>query len=300
MYSYSIIQWLFFFYFYCFFGWCFESGYVSLKKKKWVNRGFMKGPFLPLYGSGAIMMLVVSKPFLEHWWAVYIAGCIGATILEYVTGVVMEALFKVRYWDYSKVPFNFRGHICLGSSLAWGGLTLFMNYVLHSPIEQLVLMIPNGMLTVVTLLLTVYIAGDFALAFKAALDFRDVLVQMERAHNELHKLQKRLDVVIAVADDEWSSRKEAWSEGFEQTKEAIAESLEQKKEIVMESLEHGKDSLADALRMEELKKNIENHLHLVKDLKALRRQITNNPSMNSIKYKEVLEELKKKLTEKKK
>lgn len=300
MYSYSIIQWLFFFYFYCFFGWCFESTYVSLKKKKWVNRGFMKGPFLPLYGSGGIMMLVVSKPFLEHWWAVYIAGCIGATILEYVTGVVMEALFKVRYWDYSKVPFNFQGHICLGSSLAWGGLTLFMNYVLHSPIERLVLMIPHGILTVVTLLLTVYIAGDFALAFKAALDFRDVLVQMEKAWNELHRLQKRLDVVIAVADDEWSSRKETWSEDLEQTKEAIAESLGQKKEIVRESLEHGKDSIADALRMEELKGKIENHLHAVKDLSGLRRQIMNNPSMNSVKYKEVLEELKKKLSEKKK
>lgn len=63
MYSYTLIQWLFLFYFYCFCGWCFESAYVSLKSRKPVNRGFMKGPFLPLYGSGAIMMLVVSKPF---------------------------------------------------------------------------------------------------------------------------------------------------------------------------------------------------------------------------------------------
>ena len=66
MYHYTIIQWLFFFYFYCFFGWCFESAYVSLKKRCFVNRGFMRGPFLPLYGSGAIMMLVVSMPFQDH------------------------------------------------------------------------------------------------------------------------------------------------------------------------------------------------------------------------------------------
>ena len=146
MYSYTIIQWLFFFYFYCFFGWCFESCYVSLKSKRWVNRGFMKGPFLPLYGSGAILLLVVSKPFIGHWWAVYIAGCIGATILEYFTGVAMEALFKVRYWDYSNQPFNFQGHICLGCSLAWGGLTLLMNYVIHKPVEKLVLAIPDNIL----------------------------------------------------------------------------------------------------------------------------------------------------------
>ncbi len=89
MYSYTIIQWLFFFYFYCFFGWCFESCYVSLKSKRWVNRGFMKGPFLPLYGSGALLLLVVSKAFIGDWCAGYIAGCIGATIFEYFTGVAM-------------------------------------------------------------------------------------------------------------------------------------------------------------------------------------------------------------------
>ena len=95
MYHYSIIKWLFFFYFYCFFGWIFESAYVSLRSKKFVNRGFMRGPFLPIYGSGAIMMLVVSMPFQDNIFLTYIAGCIGATVLELVTGVAMEALFKV-------------------------------------------------------------------------------------------------------------------------------------------------------------------------------------------------------------
>ncbi len=66
MYPYTVTQWLFFFYFYCFFGWCFESSYVSLKNRRRVNRGFMRGPFLPLYGSGAIMMLVASSPFQSN------------------------------------------------------------------------------------------------------------------------------------------------------------------------------------------------------------------------------------------
>ena len=95
MFGYSGFQWLFFFYMYCFFGWCFESTFVSLKSGKLVNRGFMRGPFLPLYGSGAIMMLVVSMPFRDNVLLTYVAGVIGATALEYVTGVVMEALFKV-------------------------------------------------------------------------------------------------------------------------------------------------------------------------------------------------------------
>ena len=82
------------------------------------------------------MMLVVSMPFQDNLVMVYIAGCIGATVLEYVTGVTMEALFKVRYWDYSKNKFNFQGHICLGSSLAWGGLTILMTEFIHKPIEH--------------------------------------------------------------------------------------------------------------------------------------------------------------------
>lgn len=327
MFSYSIMQWLFIFYFYCFFGWCFESTYVSLKSRKWVNRGFMKGPFLPLYGSGAVMMLVVSKPFLDHWWAVYIAGFIGATLLEYVTGVVMEALFKVRYWDYSEQPFNFQGQICLGSSLAWGGLTLLMNYVIHKPVERVVLAIPSNVLSVVTILLTCYIAGDFVLSFKAALDLRDILVRMEKVKEELARVQKRLDVIAAVTGEDWAQRKEAITESVGQKKDAI-------KDALSEGIGRTKDVLVDKLRIEELKDSIEKSLTALKDgvrrrtdeysddtreeimdLKTeyelnaasherlrshrdLNRRIRNNPTMSSRKYKDVLDELKDKAEEK--
>lgn len=220
MYAYSVIQWLFFFYFYCFAGWCIESAYVSLKQKKPVNRGFMRGPFLPLYGSGAIMMLVVSMPFREHLVFVYIAGCIGATILEYVTGVTMEALFKVRYWDYSDLRFNFRGHICLGTSLSWGLLTILMTRLVHKPVERLVLGVPGTVLTVLTLVLTVGIACDFALSVKAAIDLRDILVMMEKAKEELVHIQKRLDVILALADSDIQARREEWNEAREARAEA--------------------------------------------------------------------------------
>lgn len=220
MYSYSIVQWLFFFYFYCFVGWCIESAYVSLRTRKLTNRGFMRGPFLPLYGSGAIMMLVVSMPFQEYLPLVYVAGCIGATALEYVTGVTMEALFKVRYWDYSDKKFNFQGHICLGTSLAWGLLTILMTRLVHRPVERLVLAIPGTVLTVLTLALTVVIACDFALSFKAAMDLRDILVMMEKAKEEMMHIQKRLDVIIALADSDLQARREEWNETKENWIEA--------------------------------------------------------------------------------
>lgn len=303
MYEYSIIQWLFFFYFYCFFGWCFESTYVSIKSKRFVNRGFMRGPFLPLYGSGAIMMLLVSKPFQEHIVLVYIAGCIGATVLEYVTGVVMEALFKVRYWDYSNQPFNFQGHICLGSSLAWGFLTIAMTEFIHKPVERFVLSVPSGILTPVTLVLTALICADFALAFKAAMDLRDVLIKMEKAKEELMHIQKRLDVIIAFTNETIETRVEDLKESVEDLKENIEGKLENLKNQSQlkpsDYLESVKEELLE-LRIK-YRRNVEDRERLsgLKDF-FQRDLIRANPTMSSERFKEALEELKQRAGEKKK
>lgn len=138
MYSYHFREWLSFFYFYCVFGWCFESTYVSLKNRHLTNRGFLRGPWLPLYGSGAILVLWLTLPFQETPALVYVVGALGATVLEYATGETMVRLFKVRYWDYSGQKFQYRGHICLSSTIAWGFLSLLMVYVVHKPVEQFI------------------------------------------------------------------------------------------------------------------------------------------------------------------
>lgn len=253
MYEYSMAQWFFLFYFYCFIGWCIESTYVSLKSKKFVNRGFMRGPFLPIYGSGAIMMLVVSRPFSNSLILTFIAGCLGATALEYVTGVLMEALFKVRYWDYSNQPFNYKGYICLGSTLAWGGLTILMTRVIHTPIESMLLSLPVVVVNIVVLILTNVIAVDVAFAFREAMDLRDVLIAMEKAKEELARMQKRLDVMIAVMDD-----------AADDWKEELGQKIETKVERIMEKSEMKKQ--AKEYRTEELLDSVEGRITRLKQL----------------------------------
>ena len=305
MYSYTAIQWLFFFYFYCFFGWCFESAYVSIKKKHLVNRGFMRGPFLPLYGTGGFMMLLVSSPFQDNIVLVYIAGCVGATVLEYVTGVVMEALFKVRYWDYSNQPLNFQGHICPGSSLAWGLLTILMTEFMHKPVERFVLSIPLNVLTPITLVLTAFIGADFALSFKAAMDLRDVLVKMEKAKEELLRIQKRLDVIIAVTNEEISNKKEAFAEDIEVRVDDLKESIEEKLTNLKNISQTKTSDYLDSVREEilELKvkyaRNVEDRERLsgLKDF-FQRNLVRSHPSMSSKRFKEALEELKQHAEEK--
>ena len=302
MYHYTVIQWLFFFYFYCFFGWCFESTYVSIKSRKLTNRGFMRGPFLPIYGSGAIMMLVVSMPFHDNIVLTYIAGCIGATALEYVTGVTMEALFKVRYWDYSKNKFNFQGHICLGSTLAWGVLTIVMTEFVHVPVERFVLSIPSQVLTIITLVLTVCIVADFALSFKAAIDLRNVLVKMEQAKEELVHIQKRLDVIIALANEDRENRKEEFTENVAELKGSIENKLESLRHAVQtrpsEYLESVKEELLELKTKYAVNLEKQNNLSTLKDF-FQRDMIRSNPSMTSVKFKEALEELKQKAAAKK-
>ena len=302
MHHYTAIQWLFFFYFYCFFGWVFESTYVSIKSRHFVHRGFMRGPFLPIYGSGAIMMLVVSMPFQDNLILTYLAGCVGATLLELVTGMTMEALFKVRYWDYSNQKFNYKGHICLSSTIAWGFLTIFMTQFLHKGVEKLVLSIPYNILTILTVVLSVYIVADFTLSFKAAMDLRDVLIGLDKARAEMEKIQKRLDVLIAVANDERETRKlereeraDEWMENLEDRFSKVREHLTTNPGAFMDNV---KDELAELRSKYLVEKEHRLQFDRLKDFYQ-RSLIKGNPGMYSRKFNEALEELKKAVNERK-
>ena len=197
MYEYGWYQWLAFFYIYCFFGWIFESTYVSVKKGHFVNRGFLRLPMLPIYGTGAVMMLWVSLPVRDSLLLVYTSGAIAATILEYVTGWGMERLFKVKYWDYSNMRFQLNGYICLSSTIAWGFLTVLLTEILHPPIARYVLGIPLGVLLVCIGGITVLFVLDAVQSVKEALDLAKVLDAMTNMRAELDDLQVQMALLKA-------------------------------------------------------------------------------------------------------
>ena len=299
MFGYNGVQWLFLFYFYCFAGWCFESVFVSLKSHKWVNRGFMRGPFLPLYGSGAIMMLVVSMPYADNIPLTYVAGVFGATALEYVTGVAMVALFKMRYWDYSNRFLNFQGHICLRSSLTWGLFTDLMTRVIHRPIESMMYRIPGQVLYYATVVLTIYIVADFTLSFKAALDLRDIMVKIMKAREELERMQKRLDVLIAFNNEEKEQKRLDRGERRESRLADLTASLEQAFAAIKEAFLSRPTAYGESVREEiaELRGKFSLYREREKGYGRLldfykRDMIRNNPTMRSDEYESAFEELK--------
>lgn len=320
MYQYSVSQWFLFFYLYCFLGWCVESTYVSIKDFHPVNRGFLKGPFLPLYGSGAIVMLVVSMPFRDNLVYTYLAGCAGATILEYITGVMMEKLFKVRYWDYSRLKFNFQGQICLGTTLSWGLLTVLLTRFLHRPVEKYVLTLTVNQVRVIVAVLTVIVGIDFVISFRAAIDLKNILIKMDAAKKELLSIQRRLTEMLDYAAhvtngiaEGITSHTFGIAESFTGKKDEISQNISLRFEEMKQSLEDKFSRFGDFLKnrqgvdengMEEefleLKAQYQKNLqppkgrNPIKDA-ILKRMIRSNPDMTSGIFRDSLEELKAKL-----
>ena len=206
---YTFSMWLFFFYFYCFLGWIWETCYVSVLKAKWVNRGFMRGPFLPIYGSGATVVLVFPLPFRDNAGLVFVVGMVSATVLEYFTGAAMERMFHVRYWDYSSQRLNLNGHICLTSSLAWGVFSVILTLYGHTLVERLASCMSTNVLEVIVFVLTVYISIDMAESVREAINLREVLVSLEENNEDFRRLQKHIEVVSAFYGGELKERSEA-------------------------------------------------------------------------------------------
>lgn len=200
--TYTADQWVLFFFFYCLCGWVWESCYVSIRQHRWVNRGFLHGPLLPIYGSGAIIILFSTIRIQDSLWLIYLFGMISATILEYFTGAAMEALFHVRYWDYSNQKCNLNGYICLSSSLAWGGFSILLVKVIHPPIARLILAIPQVLAEPLAFVLVAGTTVDAVQSFRAAMDLREMLTRLTEENEDLRRIAKRVEIVSAFAEDD--------------------------------------------------------------------------------------------------
>lgn len=167
--QYTLDQWLLLFFIYGFLGWVWESLYVSLHRKKWINRGFLYGPHIPMYGFGAILNLLLTLSVKNSIPLIFLLGTAGTTILEYATGVMLQKLFHARYWDYSRNRFNLNGYICPYCSFAWGVFAVIQIKAVHFLLESLVLQIPAVIAGFASTLLVAVYAADTALSIQVAL-----------------------------------------------------------------------------------------------------------------------------------
>lgn len=297
---YTVTQWVMFFYIYCFLGWVWESCYVSVKSKKLVNRGFLKGPFLPIYGSGALCVLIVTIPVRGHMLLMFLIGMVSATLLEYVTGAVMERLFRVRYWDYSDKFLNVNGYICLGSTICWGVMTVLIVDVVHKYIEQAVFALNETYVTILVLVITPAITADFVTSFHAAIRLRDILIQSERIKEELQKLAEKKNELEQKLRDTSERAVEQAIQVKDQAKEQAVLAMEQAIQAKDQAKEQA--TLAKEQAMQEMQELLLKMGELKGKLsitygKSIHGLLKRNPAAVSRRHKESFTELKQNLME---
>jgi uncharacterized membrane protein len=171
----TLFSFCFYFILYSFMGWLLESLYGSLREKRPVNRGFLTGPFCPLYGAGALCMIVLSH-WVQNVTILLLCAMVLSTALEYGTNCLLERIYKMRFWRYQFL--TFRGRISLTTSLIWGILSVTLLDVLHPEVAKLAAGFSLLTLLLVTGVFLLYLASD-----------------LTYVSTSLHSLHKRLEVM---------------------------------------------------------------------------------------------------------
>ena len=251
--------WVFFVY--AFLGWCTEVSYAATKTGKFVNRGFLNGPWCPIYGFGVVIVLAFLEPLKDNLLLLFLGSVILTSALEWLTGFLLEKLFAQRWWDYSDEPFNLSGYICLRFSLAWGFACLFVVKLLHPTVLLLIRLIPHPVGLVLLGIWGVVMAIDLAATVSAIakLNRRLALIdelagRIREASNDFGEdlAERVLDAAEKGADwredleelsDRLSQRREEFSDDLDELKDDFQSRLEARRAQNRQQLQEWKDSI---------------------------------------------------------
>ena len=207
----SIYYSILYFFVYGFLGWCTEVIFAAFKQHRFVNRGFLNGPICPIYGVGVTLVIACLEAFQSNLLLLYISSVILVTVLEGVTGWAMDKLFHNKWWDYSKLPFNIGGYVCLLFSLIWGVACVFILYFVHPLIHQVLSLIPHTAGIALIAILGIALLSDMIVTTSAIVKFNQYLELLKHITDELHAISNQIGAelyqnVMHVLDMQESSR----------------------------------------------------------------------------------------------
>jgi uncharacterized membrane protein len=171
---------LFIFYsfvFYSFLGWLIETTFVSINQKRFVNIGFLDGPFSPIYGFGALFIIFLISPLKSNLPLFFIMSAVITSILEYLTSYFFEKIFKITWWNYSKEPFNLHGRICLGTFLSWGFLSTLVFVFIHPNITPFINFFSNRVGFLGFIIFLIYFIIDATNTFSSIFKLKKILIK---------------------------------------------------------------------------------------------------------------------------
>lgn len=155
-------------------GWIIETNFCWITDKKFVNRGFLIGPYCPIYGFGGISMLLF-LPYKDSPFVCFILSLFVCSIIEYFTSYIMEVIFKVRWWDYTNDSFNINGRICLRNALAFGALGVLVTRYVYPFFRNVLDGFSNNTIIITSCIVCVITTLDIIISLKAMNKIKDII-----------------------------------------------------------------------------------------------------------------------------
>ena len=180
----NFMQYFLLFMMYSVLGWLVETIYTSIINKKIVNRGFLIGPYCPIYGWGCLAIVILLKKYMNSPIILFCMSIIICSVLEYFTSYFMEKVFNTRWWDYSQKKFNINGRICLETMLPFGILGTLMMYFINPLFTGLVESIPTKVLYIIFTLILILFVIDNIVSFDIAGKYKKELKTNKKDETE--------------------------------------------------------------------------------------------------------------------
>ena len=226
---------------YAFIGWCTEVSYAALDTGKFVNRGFLNGPYCPIYGCGVVIVVAILTPLKENLLILFAGSFLLTSVLEYITGYILEKVFHNKWWDYSDKPFNIKGYVCLKFSIYWGLACTFIMDIIHPMIYAAICFIPFVIGVVLLSIIMCVFAADCIITVTTILKFNKRLKVMDEMAASIHRLSDEIgeNIYENVTDVIEKSAK------FQETHVELMDKISETKENIYGLPQTAKDKLAE-------------------------------------------------------
>lgn len=252
-----IASWFLYFIAYSVLGWVAETIYCSVPKGHFVERGFLRGPLCPIYGAGAIIILIALEPYVNNIPLIFILGMMLTSALEYITSVLMEKLFHMRWWDYSNHLFQLNGRICLLNSTLFGLLCVVLTEFIHPFIQSVAHRIPDLVLFLTTSIICAVFIADVIVSVRAILQLKGHLEKLRKAEEQLRihieEQREKLKEQLEISADQLKTRLDESGKEIKEQLETGKIRYKEAREQHAEHLQSGKDELKEFLQKQSAK-----------------------------------------------
>ncbi len=208
----NIYEFFYYFIIYAFFGWCLEVTYQAVEHGKFINRGFLNGPYCPIYGFGVIIVTKTLEPIDGNLLILYIGSVLLTSFLELITGFALERIFKMKWWDYTQEKFNIKGYICLKFSLLWGIACLIAVRLIHPLVIEFVSKIPHTFGVILIIIIAPEIIGDMIFTVLAIIHFKKRVAILEEISTDMKKISDKTGERIFETVEGIRTQKEKFDE----------------------------------------------------------------------------------------